>query len=852
MIKTNDSYSQIPPSCTPASSQDGVAIPLENGAAPDLASAPGARHPLGCAAVRKDGFSYAGVLALTLLSSLLLMFAYESLKMALKPGIGIWASHLVTIVFSSLVATICAYFSLRRYERLQAGLARENALRFQAEQALERLSLKSLELERSKNELEREIAERRGAELALIQRQRQLSLLSLANQRLNSVLDTGAVLKTLLHFAVALTGASGGSAGLVRESGIHISELLKDGAFLPVSHSFCREEGATGRVLSSQEVVIDNVCGCVHPFFPGSDVLGSLIAVPVASSSGELLGCFEVYGGAAGCSFDAADAALLQGLASGAAVALENARMLSERLEAKKATVAASSLLSATIESTLDGIMAVDPHGEISACNRRFAEMWGIADEALASGDSNTLLISLLGQVLDPVRFFEKVTELYWQPELESYDLVELTDGRCFERFSKPQFIAGRAAGRVWTFHDITELKKLETQLLHAQKMEAIGTLAGGIAHDFNNIMTAIIGYTSLLQSELNPAPPYSGFLEKINNASNRAVALIQNLLAYSRKDPVQAGKLECNAMVRELIGFLERLIGADIELVMNLSDKPQGVLADQGQIEQVLVNLATNARDAMPEGGKLSIEVSCVELSADFVKAYDAVKPGPHVRITVSDTGAGIDEATRQRIFEPFFTTKEVGKGTGLGLSISYGIVKQHGGFLSVASEKGRGTAFSVHLPQVEPAAPQLLTAEVARLVPSGKETVLLLEDNDAVRSLLSQVMSAKGYRVIEAVDGEDGVEKFRRHQDEIDLVILDVIMPKKNGGDAYDEIRALKEDVRAIFISGYTGDIIDRQRVCEGGANFLMKPILPNKLLTLAREVLDKPQAASLPKVA
>jgi len=790
-----------------------------------------------------ESISFTGVLCLTLCASLAIMLTFESLKQGLKPDIGIWTSHLITIIFSSVMTTLCAYFALKRYEGMRSEMAQENALRFHAEEALERLSLKSLELERSKSALEREVAERYAAELALIQHQRQLGILIQASQRLNAVLDSSAVLKTLVHSAVALTGASGGCAGLVQGRDLLISEFLKEGEFLRLEKSFPQVAGCAGQVLSGKEVLIGAAGGCSNALLAEwGRVPGSLLAVPVLSSSGEVFGYFEVYTTDGARCYDQEDAALLQGLASSAAVALENALMLSERLEARQATVAAHSLLSATIESTLDGIMAVDPHGEISACNSRFVEMWGIGDETLTSGDSNKLLLSLLEQVRDPVLFFEKVTELYWQPDLESYDLVELTDGRCFERFSKPQFIGDRAVGRVWTFHDISELKKLETQLLHAHKMEAIGTLAGGVAHDFNNIMTAIIGYTSLLVTELDPPAPYSGFLDSINNASNRAVALIQNLLAYSRKDPVQACKLECNGLVRDLIGFLERLIGADIELTMTLGEQSQGVFADQGQIEQVLVNLATNARDAMPEGGTLALEVSRVELSADFVKAYDPVTAGPYVLITVSDTGSGIDEATRRRIFEPFFTTKEVGQGTGLGLSISYGIVKQHGGFISVASQLGKGTVFSVYLPRVEPGEAVEKRAPLVSSVPRGEETVLLLEDNDSVRSLMSQVMTSKGYRVIEAVDGQEGVEKFRQYRDEIALVILDVIMPRKNGGDAYDEIRALQGDVRTIFISGYTGDIIDRQRISEDGANFLMKPILPEKLLTLVREVLDR----------
>jgi two-component system, cell cycle sensor histidine kinase and response regulator CckA len=817
-------------------------INSDDNSTPAVGAADGAVDQRGSAPAA-ESISFSGVLFLTLGTSLAVMLTFESLKQGLKPDIGIWTSHLITIIFSSVVTTVCAYFALRRYEWMRSEMAQENALRFRAEEALERFSLKSLELERSKSALEREVAERCAAELALIQHQRQLGILIQASRQLNAVLDSSAVLKTLIHSAVELTGASGGCAGLVQGRALRISEFLKKGEFLRVDKNFLPGEGIVGQVLSRREALTGLAGGCSDDLLAGWGVLpDSLLAVPVLSSSGEVLGYFEVYATDGARSFDRGDATLLQGLASSAAVALENALMLSERLEARQATVAANSLLSATIESTLDGIMAVDPHGEISACNSRFVEMWGIGAEALASGDSNKLLLSLLEQVRDPALFFEKVTELYWQPDLESYDLVELTDGRCFERFSKPQFIGDQAVGRVWTFHDISELKKLETQLLHAHKMEAIGTLAGGVAHDFNNIMTAIIGYTSLLVTELDPPAPYSGFLDSINNASNRAVALIQNLLAYSRKDPVQACKLECNALVRDLMSFLERLIGADIELTMSLSEEPQGVLADQGQIEQVLVNLATNARDAMPEGGKLTLEVSRVELSADFVKAHDSVLAGPYVLITVSDTGSGIDEATRQRIFEPFFTTKEVGQGTGLGLSISYGIVQQHGGFVSVASRLGKGTVFSVYLPRVEPGEAISPSVPCVPTAPRGEETVLLLEDNDSVRSLISQVMTSKGYRVIEAVDGQDGVEKFIRHRDEIALVILDVIMPRKNGGDAFDEIRALKGDVRAIFISGYTGDIIDRQRISEDGANFLMKPILPEKLLTLVREVLDK----------
>lgn len=381
------------------------------------------------------------------------------------------------------------------------------------------------------------------------------------------------------------------------------------------------------------------------------------------------------------------------------AAALEKARVLSERLEAGEAAAADS--LPAAPEANLDGVMVVDAQGEITDCNPRFAQMWGIAEELLAGGDSNALLLAVLGQVRDPAKFFERVTELYWLPEQESSDSVELTDGRCFERLSKPQLKEGTAVGRIWSFRDVTELKRLETQLVQAQKMEAIGTLAAGVAHNLNNIMTVIVGYTSLLMNDLSPVSPNRVYLEKIDESTGRAVALIQNLLSYSRKECVQTTAVECNVLVRNMAGLLKRLVGSEIDLVVSLSAKPQHVLADAQQIEQVLVNLSANARDAMPDGGRLTLEVGCVRLSNEFVKSFGASGGGPYVRITVSDTGSGMDQSTRERIFEPFFTTKELGEGTGLGLPVSYGIAKQHGGFISVDSGSGSGSSFSLHLPQ-------------------------------------------------------------------------------------------------------------------------------------------------------
>ncbi|ACH38880.1 sensor histidine kinase, PAS domain-containing [Citrifermentans bemidjiense Bem] len=506
-------------------------------------------------------------------------------------------------------------------------------------------------------------------------------------KRLNGTPDPLEALGVLLQAAMEAVDAAEARGGIVSDDDV-VTERLSCGSPGQLRRSSAATHATYQRLLRQPEVWIGN---------------DGATAVPLVDSTKGLVAWIELKH-TPPLPFSETEVELLEAMAAVTTLALETARMRCEHRHSSRASDEASSLLSATIESTLDGIMAVDANGDIVAYNRRFIQMWGLEEEDLTGGDCNHLLLSLLGELKDPVLFFEKVSELYWQPESESYDVVELRSGRCFERFSRPRLTEdGRPAGRVWTFHDVTELKKLENQLLHAQKMEAIGTLAGGIAHDFNNIMTAVIGYTDLLMLELVPPAPYRGFLENIQNASHRAIALVKNLLAFSREEALPTAKLECNALLQNVAGLMKRLIGHEVDFVLNLSSAPQGILVDQGQIEQVLVNLATNARDAMPHGGTLTIEVAAIELSALELAGHHTAKAGPYVQISFSDTGLGIDESVKSRIFDPFYTTKEVGKGSGLGLSISYGIVKRHGGLIDVASGQGRGTTFSVLLPKVE-----------------------------------------------------------------------------------------------------------------------------------------------------
>lgn len=395
--------------------------------------------------------------------------------------------------------------------------------------------------------------------------------------------------------------------------------------------------------------------------------------------------------------------------------------------------------------------------------------------------------------------------------------------------------------GVIGCHNDITEHKRLEEQLRHSQKMEAIGQLAGGIAHDFNNILTAIIGYGNLLQLRLGEHSQLRAYVEQILTSSERAANLTQSLLAFGRKQVIDPRQIDLNQIVKSVERLLSRLISEDIEVKIHLADGDLAVLADVAQIEQVLMNLATNARDAMPEGGKLTIRTDMQELDNRFVKAHGYGKPGRYAVISVEDTGMGMSEKTRDRAFEPFFTTKEVGKGTGLGLSIVYGIIKQHNGYVNVRSEPGKGSTFTIYLPTVKTLSKQISATPYQPLI-GGSETILIAEDDSEVRKLTKNLLEEFGYSTIEAKDGEDAITKFMKNKRRVDLVILDVVMPKKNGKEVYEEIKKNMPDVKALFTSGYTADVIHKKGVLDENLNFISKPVSPKELLKKVREIIDK----------
>ena len=382
--------------------------------------------------------------------------------------------------------------------------------------------------------------------------------------------------------------------------------------------------------------------------------------------------------------------------------------------------------------------------------------------------------------------------------------------------------------------------QKLEAQLQQAQKMEAIGRLAGGLAHDFNNVLTAIRGYSELATMDLPPQHPSRGNLEEVFKAADRAAALTRQLLAFSRRQVLKPEVLDLNAVVSEIDKMLRRLIGEDIELVTVLAPNLGRVRADRALVGQVLLNLAVNARDAMPEGGTLAIETANVQLSGPARQTRPAFHPGPHVVLSVSDTGTGMPPEVQERIFEPFFTTKEPDKGTGLGLSMVYGIVSQSGGDIEVASEPGQGTTFRIFLPRVDESAQASAERSATHRVPSGVETVLLVEDEPTVRSFARVVLERCGYRVLEAGSGPEALALAARHPTTIDLLLTDVVMPEMNGRALAERLAGLRPALRVLYMSGHTGTTLIPR---DNGSQLIQKPFSHDTLAAKVREVLDTP---------
>ena len=511
-----------------------------------------------------------------------------------------------------------------------------------------------------------------------------------------------------------------------------------------------------------------------------------------------------------------------------------------EDVEPRRRAEAERTRLAEIVEQASEDVIMTDVDGNITYVNPAFerisgyrrGEVEGQNPRFLKSGRRDAKFYTELWQTITSGRIWS------------GHFINKRKDGTLFEEEGSIFPVrdhAGQIVSYVAIKRDVSQEVRLKEQLLQAQKMESVGRLAGGIAHDFNNLLTAILGYAELAARRLKPEDPSRLDLSEIDKAAQRAADLTRQLLAFSRKQVLELRVIDLNRVVSNTHKMLRRLIGEDIELAVSLKERLGSVKADTGQIEQVLLNLAVNSRDAMPKGGKLTIETSEVELDESYSAFHFDVPPGRYVVLAVSDTGTGMDATTLSHVFEPFFTTKEAGKGTGLGLSTVYGVVKQSGGHVTVYSEPGVGTTFKIYLPRVEDP-PEMDRRPSAHVAPAGgTETVLVVEDEEAVRRLTCRALEAQGYMVLSAAGAREAIRFCEEHPGEIHLMLTDVVMPGVSGRELARSAAALRPLIKVLFMSGYTDNAIVHHGVLDAGTPFLQKPFTPRTLAQKVREVLD-----------
>jgi len=528
-----------------------------------------------------------------------------------------------------------------------------------------------------------------------------------------------------------------------------------------------------------------------------------------------------------------------------------NARDTTARKHAETERERILSLLRATLDATADGILVVDGGGAIAGFNEQFARMWRFPPGVLERGLDAEIRAHVRHQLAEPDAFEARIDELLAHPEEEGHDVVRFTDGRVFERFTRPQQVAGLTVGRVWSFRDVTERLRLEARVQHAQKMEAVGQLAGGIAHDFNNILMTIKGVTGLLLADTGEASALGRDLLQIDESADHAATLTRQLLAFSRRQVLELEVVSLNEVIAGMEQMLGRVLGDPVAVECTLEPRIGWVRVDTSQMKQVIMNLALNARDAMEHGGVLSIRTANVEPGDPRLVNLSETTYGA-VSIEVADTGGGMDDATLARVFEPFYTTKEPGRGTGLGLSTVDGIVRQSGGDIQVASAPGRGSTFTVLLPRV--AEPERCALEAHPLRPGAAagariedtrprspETVLLVEDSAPVRQIARRILERGGYRVLDASGGIEALEIAARHDGEIHLLLTDVMMPGLTGPAVVERFLRLRPSTPVVYMSGYAENALHPDWGLPAGTRLLNKPFDAAAMLASIREWLD-----------
>ena len=521
-----------------------------------------------------------------------------------------------------------------------------------------------------------------------------------------------------------------------------------------------------------------------------------------------------------------------------------NSRDVSERKQAERALSSSEAMFRSVWENSVDGMILTDERGVVVAANEAFCSLVGIPAREL----EGKLFTDIYAASVEPgpvlARHRENFSRRVAERNVERR--LALRNGTVVETEFTSSYVElqGRPRLQLSLFRDVTAHKKLEEQLRHSQKMEAIGQLAGGIAHDFNNILTVIHGHASLLVAGGDLPSTAARSAQQIVQASARAASLTRQLLTFSRRQVMEAHRLDMNEVVGNMTKMLGRILGETVVLAVQFWPEPALLLADVSMVEQVLLNLAVNARDAMPEGGNLEIRISIVDVGPDRAALHPEWQPGRFVRLSVVDTGSGIAPEHLRRVFEPFFTTKEAGKGTGLGLATVYGVVKQHQGWIEVQSELSQGTTFDVYFPASSDQ-PDTKTAQDTQItIPGGNERILVVEDEQPVREFVAGVLRQLGYQVWEAASGRKALEVWKAQQGAFDLLLTDLVMPEGiNGRDLAERLRAESPQLKVVFTSGYSDDVVGEEFVRSHGLNYLQKPYHPQKLALVVRECLDAP---------
>lgn len=694
--------------------------------------------------------------------------------------------------------------------------------------------------------------ERVRAEEHVRQLNRVYSVLSDVNQTIVRVNDTQKMLEACCRIATEKGRFRMAWVGKADESGLVLIPYTWSGVvdgyldgFQIDAGSAEYQDGPVGRSIQSGVHVICNDIASDPGFFTKREAeergYRSCAAFPL-HLEGKVWGALVLYASEPGF-FDEDELRLLDEMAMDISFALEVNRNEEKRRRSEEELERRTALFEAQVDSSLDGVLVIDNTGKKILQNERFNRLMHIPQEIAddpSDGPQRRYVESLLRS---PEQFQDKIEDLNAHPELISREELELLDGTVFERYSSPvQDKAGQHYGRIWTFRDITERRKQDENLRQSQKMEALGQLSGGIAHDFNNLLTVILGCAEFLGEEVKENNRLHRMAEMIVDAARRGADVTRRMLAFARRQSLQPTAIDVNGLLGGIESFLRRALTSEIELEMVARDLECVAIADRSQLENALLNLCVNARDAMPRGGKLIVEASKRTLDADYAALHPDVEPGEYVLIDVTDTGTGIGPENLSKVFDPFFTTKEAGKGTGLGLSMVYGFVKQSRGHVRIYSELGHGTSVKLYLPRAKEAA-----GVVQKRVPKidelrGSETILLVEDDDAVREYATAQLKSLGYTVLEASNGKEALKQLEGHT-EIDMLFTDIVMPGgMDGCELGRQARSLRSALAVLHCSGYAESAFARHGALDEDIEVLSKPYTRLEVAERIRKVLEK----------